>query len=287
MSPKPSSLCLQCFGLNFPDGEHDCPGIGNASTAVDSLRAAVPQRALEICANDILKEKSVQGEKLTLASRGRNTTFVKEDRTLLRKMEQGEQMLTNETLEKAKLATGVSGKTLLKFQEIVRNDVKVEPNLKNRLTSSNRLYEDMFAVEEVLVGEKSVPIVHCINTTEFFDRILSIRNSEAEDVFLRLSIDDGRSFLKITGSVVFKAPANETDLFKSSSVKRTHILAISPIKECHENIKLLLEKLDLDLLPSDLESLYSQDLKCSNIVLGLGNHRSKYPCEFCLWENGV
>ena len=75
----------------------------------------------------------------------------------------------------------------------------------------------------------------------------------------------------------------EKDRFKSSSVKRTVILAIAPVKENYESIRILLQKLELDV---DFEEFMSQDLKCYNIVCGLGNHRSTRPCIFCTWKNG-
>ena len=77
----------------------------------------------------------------------------------------------------------------------------------------------------------------------------------------------------------------ETTKFKSSGVKRMFILAISPMKESYSSIKLLLDKLDL-IVEEDLEDIYAADLKCYNLVVGLGNHRSRHPCLYCFWENG-
>lgn len=76
----------------------------------------------------------------------------------------------------------------------------------------------------------------------------------------------------------------EKDRFKSTRVKRTMLLAISPVKENYESVRLLLRKLDLDDV--EIEDFFSQDLKCINLVCGLGNHHSSYPCALCLWKNG-
>lgn len=112
------------------------------------------------------------------------------------------------------------------------------------------------------------------------------RGAKNEDVILRLSIDEGGGFLKVSGNLVFREQTSETDHFKSSGVKRTFILAIAPIKETYNNVKLLLMHLNM-VLPEDLEEIFSQDLKCFNLACGLGNHRSTYPCLYCFWVNGV
>ena len=92
-------------------------------------------------------------------------------------------------------------------------------------------------------------------------------------------------FLQISGSLVFRDPADEDRRFKSSSAKRCFLLAIAPVKETYDNIKVLLDKLELSI-PEDLTDIYAQDLKCLNIVCGLGNHRSTFPCIYCKWKNG-
>ncbi|XP_059078529.1 uncharacterized protein LOC131876993 [Tigriopus californicus] len=191
--------------------------------------------------------------------------------------------VTLEGFKRAKIIAGLSGNVALKFVRQIRGSVKVEPGFKEALANVNRKFSSLFAVEEEVspLDSSKMYIVFFRRPMEFFDSILSERGSTAIDFLLRLSIDEGRGFLKISGNLVFRHAHLET----SSGVKRTFLLAVSPIKEAYQHIKIMLAKLDLDV-GEDLDEFYSQDLKCFNIICGLGNHASTRPCIYCLWVNG-
>ena len=237
--PLPRSLCLECFGLVVIGGEHECV---KKNDAINRIRSAIPQRTLEIVANDILKEKR--------ESHGRESTYILNDkkfRSSTKKVKVGR--IKNETFELAKLESGVSTRQLLAIKKVIQKDVNVEStsSLKSHMKMVNDLYSDLFCIEEVKIDNEIVPIVYVV--PKFISRILSFREDEViEDVFLRLNIDEGQSFLKITGSLVQRTPSEEIGPFKSSGV-----LGIAPIKENYQNIQLLLSKLKLESLPTDFE----------------------------------
>lgn len=138
------------------------------------------------------------------------------------------------------------------------------------------------------MNNKEMPMVYCNNTEALLHRVMDARQNDIGDTFLRLSIDEGRSFLKVSASLVNMNSEKEqaSSLFKSSGVKKTFILAISPtVKENFQSIDILLNILHLDKLSSNIKCLFAMDLKCCNLVLGLGAHRSTYPCLFCHWKS--
>ena len=191
--------------------------------------------------SDILKEKR--------ESHGRESTFILNDkkfRSSTKKVKVGR--IKNETFELAKLKS-VSTRQLLAIKKVIQKDVNVEStsSLKSHMKMVNDLYSDLFCIEEVKIDNEIVPIVYVV--PKFISRILSFREDEViEDVFLRLNIDEGQSFLKITGSLVQRTPSEEIGPFKSSGV-----LGIAPIKENYQNIQLLLSKRKLESLLTDFE----------------------------------
>ena len=83
-------------------------------------------------------------------------------------------------------------------------------------------------------------------------------------------------------------PANESaakkflEAFKVNGVKRVLILAVSPVKETSDNLNVILQK--LELANWNFEFKICADLSCVNKLLGLGNHRSTFPCYICEWN---
>jgi hypothetical protein len=274
-------LCITCLGLIYEGQTHTCRSIKD----LNDVKKALSNRTIELCANDILKEKEEKGEKLTLASKGRPTPFLRVDKSLKRKLDRDDDHIHLDTVEMAKRATGISQNQMNQVVKIFRHDVKVESNVKKHLTDLNNRHKDLFSIENIALNEVSesfAPVIYCTNVPLLIDRLLDYRQSSREEVFLRLSIDEGQSFLKVSASLVFKDPTVEAnDLFKSSGVKRTFILAVSPIKETYSSVSLLMSKINLETLPSDLDFVFTQDLKCFNLVFGLMGHMSKHPCFLC------
>jgi hypothetical protein len=193
-------------------------------------------------------------------------------------------MVSVKTIEKGRLASGISQRQTLKFVQFLRKDVKVEPNLKTHLAKLNIIHQDLFDIIEdtTLQKDDSIPVIYCKNVTALADRILDDRKLSHQDVFLRVSIDEGQSFLKVSASLVIKNPAKEQkDDYKSTGVKRTFLLAISPVQEKYNSVAVLLSLIKLEDISPQYQVVFTQDLKCFNLVMGIGAHSSKHPCLFC------
>lgn len=188
-------------------------------------------------------------------------------------------VVTAETLQQAQLATGISNNQLVTFTKHLRQDVAIEPYLKKQLGDRNKMFSDLFECTE-----EPEPMVYCNNIEALICRVLETRSAKEDDIILRLSVDEGRSFLKLSASFVVKNEERESGPFKSTGVKRIVVLAMTAAKESYEAIEAMLEKVKLDNLPGNLEVVFAQDLKCNNLMLGIGAHKSTFPCLFCHWE---
>lgn len=277
VSTRPTGIfCTKCFQMLYRGCKHPC----TQRSLQSNVRKLIPDKTLEQVTRSILVEISRQNESLTLASSGLPTrvALAPEMKGICEKPK-----LEVKTLLQIKTNTGMSSRTLLKVAQGVRSDVDVESGLYKALTVANNRWKNFFdhSVEK-LPGNGSYPVIFCNNPEEFIHSIVIERGITNEDIFLRLSIDEGKGFLKISGNLVLKNPANERSPFLTSGVKKTFILAIAPMKESYESIRILLPKLNLNF-SNNVEQQYSQDLKCCNIVFGFGNHKSTYPCIYCFW----
>jgi len=72
-------------------------------------------------ANDILKEKSENSAPLTLASHGRKSTYILNDKNFRSSTKTSQGRIKNETFELAKLESGVSTRQLLAIKKILRS----------------------------------------------------------------------------------------------------------------------------------------------------------------------
>lgn len=282
-APKPINrlLCFTCFGEIVPDLHHTC----SPANCRDNLKKLVRPRDIEILAAENLREKELNNIPMTLATAGsRPMTVIRKDYKYVKMEKKSQQMVSIEAFKRAQVETGVSSKVTMTFAKTIRHDVTVESNLRPDLIFMKKRYADHFTVSNEVIDGKSVPVVHCKDSSSFLDCILQDRGCEKSSVFLRLSIDEGRGFLKVSGNLIDKDKEQDSGIFKASGVKRTFILAISPAKESYQSIKMLLEKINLKP-NTELSEFFAQDMKSMNLVCGMGNHKSTYPCAYCYWPN--
>ena len=65
-----------------------------------------------------------------------------------------------------------------------------------------------------------------------------------------------------------------------SGVKQLFLLALAPgVKECYENLKLILDALKVFEAANDFT--FASDMKLYSILLGIQPHSSTYPCIWC------
>ena len=141
--------------------------------------------------------------------------------------------------------------------------------------------------------EKEVPRVYCNDVEELVALVLQHRNQVPNDVDIKLGVDGGQGYLKVTLSITLK-PEMKTHTvpekksrngegyssqdFKDSSVQNTLILAILPsMNESFVNLKMILDKLKIN----SLDYTVSEDLKVLLQMVGKQTAASKHPCPFC------
>ena len=100
-------------------------------------------------------------------------------------------------------------------------------------------------------------------------------SSNSDDSINVVGLDDGKGMLKITlnWSKVVKYSGKN----KLMGPKCGLILAIvANVPESYHNIKILMKLTNIN----EIEYILSQDLKLTNIIIGITSHTSKYPCPY-------
>ena len=141
--------------------------------------------------------------------------------------------------------------------------------------------------------EKDIPIVYCNDIEGLVAIALHHRSQETNDVYIKLGIDGGQGFLKVTLSISLKPELENNKIptklskcdgyackyFKDSSINKTIILAILPsLNEKYYNLRLILDKLNI----SSLDYTVSEDLKVLLQTVGKQTATSKHPCPYCM-----
>lgn len=172
-------------------------------------------------------------------------------------------------------------------------DVAIAPNFDRELTKQNKRLEKYFQVTYLpfdMNGDDKTqpnitlkPVVYCNNVPELVELVCKERKIRKKELLLKIGIDGGGGFLKITLSMVQKE-ADECSTtrekgFKSTGVKKLLLLAIVPgVPEKYANI----EQIWTSLLELDrIDAVISGDLKIINLLLGIMGHSSSYPCPYC------
>ena len=143
--------------------------------------------------------------------------------------------------------------------------------------------------------EKDIPGVICNDVEELVALVLHHRTQSPEDIDVKLGIDGGQGSLKVTLSLTLKPDSHDTSWsppskrfqysdgygsgdFKDSSVHKTLILALVPtMNESYVNLKMLLDKLNLN----SLEYSLSEDIKVMLQTLGKQPAACSHPCPYC------
>lgn len=208
----------------------------------------------------------------------------------------------------AKLQTnyGFSSKVVLGITKDLRVGAKkrkmFEPNLKDKLKTSNHTLDSYFAVQEIetvhLIRNKRTvtkkPFVYCSNIQEL--RQLVEEKRECDRPHLKFGIDGGGGFLKITLSIQDMEQGTESSSrqryvdgvaakrFKDSGVKKIFLIGIIPItQENYENVRMLWFILKINEVH---RWTVATDLKLANILLGIMSHASNHPCTWCTAKKG-
>ena len=184
----------------------------------------------------------------------------------------------------------------------------VQSHLKPKLTDRNRLLQEYFTVVNLKVEHFTIdkdtkvkttffhqkPSVYCHKIDEFLTYIFQTRNVSLNTHEIVWAFDGGQKFLKVCVNIVSKTTESVGGRYlysqgvaprtkKDSSVKRSIILAIMPdVKELYFNIASVMKFLITQFIvfPSNCIKFVA-DLKLTNIICGLQNHKSIFCCLYC------
>ena len=168
----------------------------------------------------------------------------------------------------------------------------VEKNFRHNFAQAGRKLEDLFDCTRSVFESKGKLIdrhkVVCNDIEAFVWTIISARNYSAPDTLVKLSLDNGGGFFKISLSLLDISEENQDtqknsmQLFGtrrlSSGVNRIFVVGIvQDITENYTNISNLLGHLAIQ----KIRFVFTSDLKSANIICGIQSHSSKHPCCFC------
>ena len=316
---NPPKRCEKCLSLLYQGCRHTC----TRQERTDNLMTITTTLDKERITHSHLKEQMKQTEpdedgfhEIRLRTRGRPAIMtVKTGRVKRRRKK-----LYQDSVKRAIANCGLSGKKALKFLRHMRHDLGrqfIVSGIRNSLVKANKMFDQEFTAEcvkmEVSVQdtddrnshgrakrnivERDLPIVYCSATDSFLKKMKHERNIlDLNDVYIKLSIDDGRGKLKISLSLIPKMSSVEDtptkkflEPFKATGVKRIMIIACSPVKETTHNLKVLTSKVGFNTWGFPFK--IAADLSCINKLLGISNHKSCFCCYICHWnqylENGI
>ena len=168
----------------------------------------------------------------------------------------------------------------------------VEKNFQKNFAQAGRKLEDLFDCTKSVFESKGKSVdrheVFCNDIEAFIWTVISSRQYSAHDTLVKLSLDNGGGFFKISLSLLdiseddddppqsSKQPFGTRRL--SSGVNRIFVVGIvQEITENYTNISKILGHLAIH----KIQFIFTADLKAVNIICGIQSHSSKHPCCYC------
>ena len=130
----------------------------------------------------------------------------------------------------------------------------------------------------------SCPTLVCPSPNDLVEYVRKNRNVSKENCHVRIGLDSGGDFMKITMNVIDKSKHTADNRRCSgdsdTSVDKLFMIGfVKKIPETHYNMKQMLSEIDIASLLVDYT--YCGDQKMLNILAGIKNHASKFPCPYC------
>ena len=146
--------------------------------------------------------------------------------------------------------------------------------------ASNSQFSDIFEIS----SDCGVPAVWCVDTEDFLQRVLSLRNMERQNTTFIVGVDKDDQTLKASVTCVTNneygvprgAPVGG---FKSSGVKNLLLLAATPDQETYTSVERLMDALSL---PPGFK--LAVDHKMKSNVCGLAGGAATHWCELCTYN---
>ena len=304
-----NTMCKECFQARTGAGiAHSCTPAARKKNIAEMVSK---EEGSEAIVAKVLKDTVKEGKDSVALKqlKGGNSLTV----TLGKRMDGSVGQVDAEVAAKLKKGLDLSGKDLKKALHILRKgNVKVEKNVIDILeevgSTLEAEYEDTKMEFEVYVDDdddeddskekrkkskkkreiekKEVNVTIAKNSLRLAELVIEARGLDKEKVRCRVVIDGGQGSIKVCASI-FDSDTDPDILFaaqegpgeKMTGVNRLLLLAeVDGGLERHHNVRLLLEKLKIHLLPGlDLVG----DLCITNTYLGISKHGGKFACYVC------
>ncbi|XP_065667907.1 uncharacterized protein LOC136088157 isoform X2 [Hydra vulgaris] len=235
---KSSRLCSTCFGFVVQGVAHIC----TESRAVNNLIEAAEQlgpKYLERVASGILKHKMeaeniCRGQKFQLATQGSPLNIVvgtpdkKTDRIELKQVSFGTVMELVKSLELSKNQTK---NFCSKYRSSMGTQTCIEANIFEKIEALHNRINEFYTSKEVgfMDGEEAITrtLVHVKDTSTFIQHVITERGIDPHDSILRIAMDSGQGFLKVTVNVFNPLEKTFSDSeLDDAGVKRSFLIAL-------------------------------------------------------------
>ena len=166
----------------------------------------------------------------------------------------------------------------------------VETGFQGKLRNLDKIFEDHFEVREFPFKNKkgqlvNLPVAICKNMHNFIERVIELRGIDPTRSLLKLMVDKGQGFLKVSCSLVDLDEVEDEVRFKSNGVNKLFHLAIlhSALEECHHNLQLVLDHMNVYECSQKFLGTFLRggDFKIINIWVGKQTQASTYPDFAC------
>ena len=194
-----------------------------------------------------------------------------------------------ETIKELQLNLDLSKRGTQCLVSTIKKSAPVELGVINDLNKAEQNLKDEYSISSITCevnGDELCQrdIVFVKDIQSFILNIMEQRKLDPKKAFVRVGIDGGSGFLKVCISIfeldeLKNLTENSANL--GSGVQKLQFLAIvEDIPETYNNMKTILDHLNLDSLPFYI----AWDLKLANMLLGLSSHGAKFGCLFCEGE---
>ena len=304
--------CSKCLSIIGKGIKHDCSEKSLLSN-MQKLSEKHP-RTSEVFISSQINKKAEQNQTdtISLATKGLPCTITsksKSSKSYVSRALFPDETIPSSEISKIQVACNLSNSQTSKMctmMKSLKGRGSIESNVKENLVQRDRKLEKFFEIKKLSVDVKDSKTkeiikadrtaVVCNDVDSLVKFIIDERGLAIHDTRVRLGLDGGKGSLKITLNILTKqaedlnspikkatrysyAQGSQSRKFQDSGVKKLIIIAIiENVTESYDNIKLLLDELDLE----KIEHFSTLDLKALNIICGIESPgAASFPCPFC------
>lgn len=301
--PKRFRLCPSCLSRIGKGNEHNC----STSTLLTNMKNIIASpgnsKIAGQLAHEFLKDKenvvsitsNVGGHAMQVCKINSPTSsgVIQEVNSLSRS---NVSQLKLKTISNIQNELNLSQRRTLKLCHEIRSvDCKaIESNVKDYLKDVDSHFRSHFEVQTLdfvkmekhkIVERQPEYAVFCKDINKLIATVCESRGYDRDQCLVKISIDGGGGFLKISMSVFHACEVSEPKVaqkYLDSGVKKILLISIAPnVQENYLNVLKLWVATDLDALIIDETVTIACDLKLANCLSGIMAHGAAHPCTWC------